>query len=273
MPVRLGVWRAAALPAALAASIVLTLVAGAAAQSPSPPQPAAAPPQPAAAPPQPAAAPPQPAAALPQPKPVTGFVPTFEIMRTVRAAGFDPLAPPLREGTTYVLRATDYRGILMRVVLDARTGTIRDVTRIVPAASGSLGVVLPPYGPPRYASPYVDAPYGAPVEYEVPPAALQPLEEGAAPQLSPPIAAPPVTHAKALLRKLPLPRPRPAGLAASQGSAAEKGAPASDQGPAAASEKEKTEKTIGNANPIIAQPAPAPPAAQIKAAAPVPLND
>ncbi len=255
MPVRLGVWRAAALPAALAASMMLMLVAGAAAQSPSPP----------------------PAAAPPQPKPVTGFVPTFEIMRTVRAAGFDPLAPPLREGTTYVLRATDYRGILMRVVLDARTGAIRDVTRIVPAASGSLGVVLPPYGPPRYASPYVDAPYGAPVEYEVPPPALQRPEDGAAPQLSQPIAAPPVTHAKAWMRKPPLPRPRPAGLAASQRAAAsdntEKGSPASDKGPAAASEKEKTEKTIGNANPIIAQPAPAPPAAQIKSAAPVPLND
>jgi len=254
MPVRLGVWRAAA----FAASMALMLVAGAAAQSPSPP---------------PAAAPPL----QPQPKPVTGFVPTFEIMRTVRAAGFDPLAPPLREGTSYVLRATDYRGILMRVVLDARTGTIRDVTRIVPAASGSLGVVLPPYGPPGYATPYVDAPYGAPVEYEVPPPALQRPEDGAAPQLPQPIAAPPVSHAKASLRKPPLPRPRPAGLAASQGPAApantEKGPPASDKGPAPASETEKTEKTIGNANPIIAQPAPAPPAAQSKSAAPVPLND
>jgi hypothetical protein len=238
--------------------MVLMLVAGAAAQSPSPP----------------------PAAALqPQPKPVTGFVPTFEIMRTVRAAGFDPLAPPLREGTTYVLRATDYRGILMRVVLDARTGTIRDVTRIVPAASGSLGVVLPPYGPPGYATPYMDAPlYGAPVEYEVPPPALQRPEDGAAaPQLSQPIAAPAATHAKASLRKPPLPRPRPAGLAASQRPAAsdntEKGSPASDKGPAAASETEKTETSIRNANPIIAQPAPAPPAAQSKSAAPVPLND
>ena len=134
MPVRLGVLRAAA----LAACVLLTLVAGAVAQSPPPP-----------------------AAAAPQPKPVTGFVPTFEIMRTVRRAGFDPLAPPLREGTTYVLRATDYRGILMRVVLDARTGAIRDVTRIVPAASGSLGVVLPPYGQPRYDA-YADPPLGLP---------------------------------------------------------------------------------------------------------------
>jgi hypothetical protein len=249
MPVRLGVLRAAVLPAgfavSLAASVLLTLVAGAVAQSP-----------------------PQPAAAAPQPIPVTGFVPTFEIMRTVRAAGFDPLAPPLREGTTYVLRATDYRGILMRVVLDARTGAIRDVTRIVPAASGSLGVVLPPYGPPPY-----DVPYGAPVEYEVYPPALQRPEEDVGPQLPQPIAAPSVTHAKASRRKLPLPRPRPAGLAAANPPAAsakaeEKGSPASGKGPAAASEK-----TTGNANPVVAQPAPAPPAAQAKSPAPVPLND
>jgi hypothetical protein len=248
MPVRLGVLGAAALPAAVAASLVLMLVAGAVAQSsPSPPPP--------------------PAAAPPQPKPVTGFVPTFEIMRTVRAAGFDPLAPPLREGTTYVLRATDYRGILMRVVLDARTGAIRDVTRIVPAASGSLGVVLPPYGPPRYDAPYADPPYGAPIEYEGSPPGLQRPEERAPPQPPQPVAAPPVTHAKASTRNLslPLPRPRPDGLASSQSPDAsnktEKGSAASEKGTAAGSGK--TEKTIGNANPITAQPVPAP----------VPLND
>jgi hypothetical protein len=255
MPVRLGVWRAAARPAAVAASVVLMLVAGAAAQSPPPP----------------------PAAAPPQPKPVTGFVPTFEIMRTVRAAGFDPLAPPLREGTTYVLRATDYRGILMRVVLDARTGAIRDVTRIVPAASGSLGVVLPPYGPPRYEAPYVDAPYGAPVGYEGTAPELPRPGESAAPQLPQPIAAPPVTHAKASMRKLslPLPRPRPDGLASSQrpdaSNKTEKGSSASEKGAAAGSGK--TEKTIGNANPITAHPALSPPAAQAKSPAPAPLND
>jgi hypothetical protein len=253
MPVRLGVLRAAALRAAfaaalavplalsLAASVVLTLVAGAAAQSP-----------------------PQPAATAPQPKPVTGFVPTFEIMRTVRAAGFDPLAPPLRDGTAYVLRATDYRGIPMRVVLDARTGAIRDVTRIVPAASGSLGVVLPPYGPPPY-----EAPQEVPVESEVYPPALQRPKESVAPQLPQPIAAPPVTHAKASRRKLPLPRPRPAALATPHPPVPsekmeENGSPA----PAAASEK-----TSGNASPIIARPAPSPPAAQAKSPAAIPLND
>lgn len=68
-----------------------------------------------------------------QPKPATGFVSPYEIVRTVRAAGFHPLSRPLREGASYVLRATDFRGLPMQIVLDARTGVIRDTIRIVPA--------------------------------------------------------------------------------------------------------------------------------------------
>ena len=82
------------------------------------------------------------------PPPIVGFVSPYEIMRTLRAAGFEPLSPPLREGTDYVLRATDFRGILMHVVVDARTAAIRDVTRIVP-------------GPGRYGQYYGAPPYGA----------------------------------------------------------------------------------------------------------------
>lgn len=259
MPVRLGAFGAVALSAAVAGCFCLTFVTGAAAQSP-PPLPASS-------------------GGPSQPKPVTGFVPTFEIMRTVRSAGFDPMAPPLREGTTYVLRATDYRGILMRVVIDARTGAIRDVTRIVPAASGSLGVVLPPYGPPAYASPYGDRPYRAPAEYEGAMPMLPGAEPGGArPALPPPLlTAPPPAHAKTLTRKStpPLPRPRPAGLASSQPPAAplknEKGAIAPAQGPAASAEK-----STGNINPVNARPvppSPSPPAAQAKSPTPAPLSD
>ena len=253
MPVRLGAFGAAAWSAAVAASFCLMCVTGAAAQSlPALP------------------------AASGGPKPVTGFVPTFEIMRTVRAAGFDPLAPPLREGTTYVLRATDYRGILMRVVLDARTGAIRDVTRIVPAASGSLGVVLPPYGPPAYASPYGEPPYGAPAEYEGGPPMLRGAEPaGARPALPlQPLAAPPLTHAKTSTRKssLPLPRPRPAGLASSQPPAA----PLKNEKGAGGAPAPSPAGAIGNASPAAATPAPpalSPPAAQAKSPAAVPLSD
>ena len=108
-----------------------------------------------------AQSPPQPA-----PLPSPGFVSPYEIMRTARAAGFDPVSPPLREGTTYVLRAYDFRGILMRVVVDARSGAIRDANRIVrdlydPNAGDEIGMV-PPYAPPPG---YMPSAYGPPPTY------------------------------------------------------------------------------------------------------------
>jgi hypothetical protein len=120
------------------------------------------------------------------PPPVAGFVPPYEIMRTLRSAGFDPLAPPLREGATYVARATDYRGILMRVVLDARTGAIRDANRIVPG-------------------PGSDARLGT-LPYELPPDSLPPPEVTGALPLPRPAPRAAVS--------IPLPRQRPAELAA-----------------------------------------------------------
>ncbi len=99
------------------------------------------------------------------PAPLPGFVPPYEITKIVRTAGFDPLAPPRREGTTYVLRATDFRGILMRVVVDARSGAIRAVNRIVPGPGsyGPAGMMAGPYGPPPLY-------YGGPPPYGMLPA-------------------------------------------------------------------------------------------------------
>jgi len=92
---------------------------------------------------------PSPSLSTPQ-TPLRGFVPPYEILRTLRAAGFQPLAPPLREGTTYVVRALDYRGIPMRVVVDAHSGAIRDANRIV-AGPGLYGPYMPgPYAPAYY---------------------------------------------------------------------------------------------------------------------------
>jgi hypothetical protein len=146
-----------------------------------------------------AQSPPQPA-----PLPSPGFVSPYEIMRTARAAGFDPVSPPLREGTTYVLRAYDFRGILMRVVVDARSGAIRDANRIVrdlydPDAEDEIGM-MPPYGPPPG---YMPSAYGPPPAY------------GATLDASP-SGAPPAAHSAARATGLtapPLPRPRPAELA------------------------------------------------------------
>jgi hypothetical protein len=135
-------------------------------------------------------------------QPVTGFVPSYEIVHTLRAAGFNPLAPPLREGTIYVVRATDYRGILMRVVVDARTGAIRDASRIVPGPGryGAVETEPPPDGstPPYYGLP----PYGR-ADYDEP--GLGSREKVAAPASSRPNVAP---------TAIPLPRPRPAEVAA-----------------------------------------------------------
>jgi len=138
------------------------------------------------------------------PQPVAGFVSPYEVMRTARTAGFHPVAPPLREGTTYVLRATDHHGILMRVVIDARSGVIRDAAQIVPGPGrydqyGMLPPGASPYGVPPYGHPpYAPPPYSrANLE---PPA---PAEEGAAPPL------PPAAHAAIRAGAAPLPRPRP----------------------------------------------------------------
>ncbi len=129
-------------------------------------------------------------------------MPAFEITRIVRASGFDPLAPPLREGTTYVVRATDFRGILMRVVVDARSGAIRAVNRIVPGPGpyGHFGMVTPPYGvAPAYPPPGIAAPDVIPDE-----------ETTAAPALPAAVLRP---GAHPLASAPPLPRPRPAELA------------------------------------------------------------
>jgi hypothetical protein len=131
-------------------------------------------------------------------QPVTGFVSSYEITRIARSAGFDPLAPPLREGTIYVLRATDYRGILMRVVIDARTGAIRDANRIVPGP-GRYGQFYSS-APSLYDPAELDAPTMVPSTAEMEPALARPLgSRGATRAVMPEIP--------------PLPRPRPAQLA------------------------------------------------------------
>jgi hypothetical protein len=179
------------------------------------------------------AEPPPPAASAPLPGP--GFLPPYEVTRIARSAGFDPLAPPRREGATYVLRATDFRGILMRVVVDGHSGAIRAVNRIVVATDYAVGM-MPPYAPPPYgAPPYGPPPYGAP-DYRgrpmadpmgepyaaLPPegptgydgAEIRPTE----PSVPPPPPSPPAhTATRPGLPTLPpLPRPRPASLVSRQ---------------------------------------------------------
>jgi hypothetical protein len=199
---------------------------------------------------------PVPQASAPPPS-VPGFVPPYEIMRTVRAAGFDPLAPPLREGTVYVLRATDFRGILMRVVVDARTGAIRDANRILPGQgsygpdSARVGVVPLPFESPD------DMPLDRrPPHPEVPPPPFTPTAKPASPR-------PPLASAVTRAAVPPLPRPRPAALAARKPGEEAKPDIASDPKPAPAVDpKPDANASVTGAVP----PAPAPPAAPPPAA-------
>jgi hypothetical protein len=105
-----------------------------------------------------------------------GIKQPFEIDKIVRDAGFTPLGLPEREGTTYVLRAIDARRILMRVVIDARSGAISAVNRFVSARPDGVMGMMPPDGaqgplrslpgpppheplpPPRKVSPYEPLP-------------------------------------------------------------------------------------------------------------------
>ncbi len=201
-------------------------------------------------------------AAPPLPPPAPGFVSSYEVVRTLRSAGFDPLAPPLREGTIYVARATDYRGILMRVVLDARTGAIRDANRIEPGPgdyAGPYGGVYGaraygPYGPGPYdpdpddegdAGPYGPGPYGhaVPLPYGLPRDADAPPP--------PPILPHPAVGASVT----PLPRPRPPELASRKAT--------DDAKPAAATATKPSDAKPSDPKPSDPKPSDAKPSATI----------
>jgi len=207
-------------------------------------------------------------AASPVTQPVTGFVSSYEITRIARSAGFDPLAPPLREGTIYVLRATDYRGILMRVVIDAHTGAIRDANRIVP-------------GPGRYGQFYGAPSLYDPADLEAP--AIVPSTAEMEPALGRPMGSRGATRS-ALPEIPPLPRPRPAALASRKpfDDANPKAQPISNPksvtpgAPTAAKPQISSEAitTAPPAAPASASVAPAAPGAPKKSPAVVePLND
>ena len=226
--------------------------------------------------------PPAPRAAPPPPLPVPGFVSAYEIMRTLRSAGFDPLAPPLREGTIYVARATDYRGILMRVVLDARTGAIRDANRIVPGPgnyAGPYGGGV--YGERAYGGPYYDpGPYG-PGPYDPEPYDAEPNGPGpdgrpgivrlpyGLPQDSNAPAAPITAYPATGASVTPLPRPRPRELVSRKSTDDAKPSAAIDPAPSAPIDpKPDTKPNVTAAAPVV-PPAPAaqaapPPAAPAK---------
>jgi hypothetical protein len=169
------------------------------------------------------------------PDPVPGLLPSYEINKIVRGSGFYPLALPRREGTVYVLRAIDRHDVLMRVVVDARSGAIRAVNRLVsvktmgvvgtvPASDGAAGdsaVSGSPSNDVMSNSPQQEDTSGqlqsGPQFQDTTPAHTVPADIGGSP-----IGAeerdlgtlPPSPSSKnhAFQGELPLPRPRPSGL-------------------------------------------------------------
>ena len=173
------------------------------------------------------------------PAPTFGLMQPFEINKIVRDAGFTPLGLPQRKGTTYVLRAIDSRDVLIRVVIDARSGAISAVNRFVPARPDGVIGMMPPDGaqeplrsllgppppeplpPPRKA--LLDEPPGTPPgspPHDVPPDHAMPADIGGPPtepkkanvSIPPtPLTAPAYTH-EIPQGAQPLPRPRPSNL-------------------------------------------------------------
>ena len=154
------------------------------------------------------------------PAPLLGLISPDEIAKIVRAAGFTPLAPARRQGTTYELRATDYRDVLMRVVVDGRSGAIRAVNRIVPARpEGVIGLMPPPDMGPTLYKPPASEPLPS-----SPPAGPSPHDTVAATGGVPDVPKdaklgtppPPLTTLRSTYAApddaQPLPRPRPPGL-------------------------------------------------------------
>jgi hypothetical protein len=170
--------------------------------------------------------------------PLRGFVPPYEILRTVRTAGFEPLASPLREGTTYVVRAFDFRGVATRVVVDARSGAIRDANRIM-SGPGLYG----PFAP----GPYAPAYYGRLAAPPYPPADIE-SGYGRSPHIG--ASEPPNDRHAPGLGLVPLPRARPASLAAS-GASDKKPVARPDIATSAAPQSEPSAKSGGPAIPAI----------------------
>jgi len=58
-----------------------------------------------------------------------GFIAPEGIIAIVRANGMNPIGPPIMAGPTYLVPAVGPRGVPSRVVVDARTGRIRNIAR------------------------------------------------------------------------------------------------------------------------------------------------
>lgn len=98
------------------------------------------------------------------------LIPPYRIDMVVRSAGLFPVAPPVRQGPNYVVRAVDRYGTPMRVWVDGYYGQILAARRL--ASLYPREAIAPRY---PYAAPPDVAPYG------VPPGARPPAPVGQRP--------------------------------------------------------------------------------------------
>jgi hypothetical protein len=158
--------------------------------------------------------------AVGKPSTLTVLLPSNAINTIVRAAGYFPLTEPQKTGTMYVLRVLDHRDIQMRVVIDARSGAITAVNRVVFQGPDSIVGTVPP---PERTSPNEPPPATATLEpplHDVAPDHATPVDNGGPPNsaaegdlsTSPsPSAMLSGTHSTLPVAP-PLPRPRPSNL-------------------------------------------------------------
>lgn len=146
-------------------------------------------------------------------RPAESVVPPAGITRIVRSSGLNPLGPPVRQRSIYVLRATNARGLQVSVIVDAHDGRMLAVGPVIP---GPRGGRVGTYGPPPSG-------YAAVTPQRQPGTPSREADDEAAYALSPGARAPAMAP--------PLPRPRPANLAAEKDDAAA-ASPASPDSPA-----------------------------------------
>jgi len=135
-------------------------------------------------------------------RPALSGLPPYEILTIVRSTGLDPLTRPVRQGSNYVLRATDAYGEEVRVVVGAQRGQIVSVRPVVPVAA--------PYGPPPASYGYrpYDPPGYVPMpEYYGPDTRYDPRPPAAIPRVTP---APRNTGAAKPTAKAATPAPKAA---------------------------------------------------------------
>jgi hypothetical protein len=175
-------------------------------------------------------------------------IPPYEILTIVRSTGLDPLTRPLRQGSTYVLRAADPYGEEVRVVVGAQRGQILSIRPVARVAVQPYEVPPPGYyEDPRYGPPrYMPGPgyYGPDARYDVqpsPPAYPRVLTAPRDGSAKP--AAKPAPKAAAVIPKKPLAPPAPSETSAPATSASTPG-----------DDTAKTEKRDAPATPASAVP-------------------